>query len=674
MPPRSKLPVAAQQASTVQWWKQSRENVAVVLSDVFRVLYKDQESRRARLIDYFRLYGNFNSRGVSAGLYNRPKIEGKNSRLTYNLIQSSIDTVNAKLAKNRPRATFTTKGGSYSERKKAKQLDSFVEGGFYQARVYETTPIVQRDSCIFGTGSVKIFEDAATKRVVVERAFIDELFVDDLEAVYGKPRSMYQRRVVSREVMLGLYGTAPEDATKAEKDTAGLLRNMILAAPLVEEGHVGKAAEQAELIEVVEGWHLPSGRVPDVSEDATPAELMDGHDGRHTIVIPDAKGGTIIFDAWRKSSFPFAFLHWTEPVRGFWGQGAADQLMGLQVEVNKVLRILQLSADFCIPKLIVDRSSKVTRAHLDDLIGGIIEGNFSGSGAFAPRMETWNGISPQLLEHLDRCVRQAYEIIGVSLMSAAGRKPSGLESGRALREFHDIETERFATAARGYENFHIEIARQFIECARDIAARDGEYEVVATRRHALERIDWADIDLASDSYVMRALPTSALPSTPAGKLDTVTDWLNLGLIEQEDMIRLLDFPDLETVSDALEASAEFISMQIEDMVEKGIARTPHPYSNLVYATKAAKAAYLNAMRQDDVPAANRDLLRNYILSALDMIQKATPPAPAPMGPAMQQPGLPPGAALPPGPPGMMAPPPGGGPPPAAALPPPAPAV
>lgn len=644
------------------WWRAEKKKLSEALTGVASALWEDQKPRRSRLVQNFRLYGNFNARDVAAGSYNRAQAGKKNNRVTFNLIQSSIDTVTAKIAKNHPRPRFLTDGGSHSQQKKAEELDFFTQGIFYQARVRKLSPLIFRDSCIGGTGVVKVDEDPRTCRVRIARVFADELFTDDREALYGNPRAIYHRRTLSKEEILGEWAPEPdEDDSDEVKAESKRIRDIVEKATAVEnpDGRVSTA----ELLQVIEAWHLPSGKVPefDVDEyrklwsegerEAAEKLRMEGHDGRHVAIIPGV--GVLSVRAWRKTYFPFPMLHWTEPQRGLWGQGASDQLTGIQFELNKLLRMVQLSSDFCIPKLYVDRGSKTPQAFLDNLIGAIVP---YGPGGNPPRMETWNGISPQIIEHIDRLIRQGYEIIGVSLMSAAGRKPSGLESGAALREFHDIETERFVMAGRAYEEFHCDLARQVIDVAADICQRDGSYKVNSPDgRKKTREIDFADIDLDADSFVMQVFPTSSLPTTPAGRLAQGSELHDRQLIDNEEFIRILDFPDLERVNELAEASSEFIHFQIEEMVSNGVSKQPHPYCNLAYAKKTAIASLLRAEMKSDVPESNRQLLRNYIATIDVLIQKAAPPAPmVPPGPAPVAPGAPAGGP-PPGPPGMAPP-------------------
>lgn len=659
-------------AEFIPWWKERREKVGAALTEVAKEIRDEQRDRRKRLSQFVRYYLNINPRGMvqaPAASMKPPASKKNQGRLTFNLGQAAIDTVNAKIAKNNPKPSFLTFGGDYGDQKRAKYLDQLVQGCFYEGGVKKKAPIAQRDSGILGTGALVVQENPITRRVDYIRALIDELYVDDTEAIYGPPRTLYWRRVRPKDELIGEYATPRKGASKRARENAEKLRKIIEKAPLVDVALTGlqeRGVRRAQLVEVVESWHLPSCFVPEMDEDLTPDDddyyeaSIEGHDGRHSIALPSAPGGdgTVIFEAWRRNSFPVAFLHWTDPVLGMWGQGAMDQLEGIIIEVENTLRVLSKSARFSIPKLYVDKGAKVSLGDLDDRPGIAVEGNFfAENGGRWPQMVQWEGISLPLLDYLDRQVRQGFEIVGVSLMSASGRKPSGLESGAALREYHDIETERFALLARAYEEFHVELARQTIDCVREISAREEDgYEVTATRTlgKSTFQVNWRDIELPPNAFVMQVFPTSALPTTPAGRLAMVQDLGNMGFLDREAMLRLLDFPDLEAENRLALASAEFQQKQIEDMIERGLPRKPQPYQNIPNALKHAEAAYLRAVDQD-VPETKLELVRAFIAACTDLLKKTAPPPMPALGPGPVPPGAPAGAMPPPGPPGMAPP-------------------
>lgn len=619
------------------WWQAPESKVFESVTDLVKAIGDAQVQHQQDTLKSFRLYGNFESRGMMAGNYFRPN-SGKNNRLTLNVIKSCADTVVARIAKTQPRPTFLTSGGSWSQQKKAKLLDKFTAGIFHQTKFGKTAGKCFRDAVVFGKGGVKILEDARG-RIRIERVFPDEIIVDDMEAVDGEPRQIHQRRIISREVLRGMFD-----------DNAAAQEMIDKAKPAKLGSESTRQVEAADLLIVIESWHLPSMLAPELTEEdnaldkSSPeysAALMRGHDGRHAMTI---ENGTLLFEAWRDDYFPFVFIDWTPALRGFWPTGLPMELVGIQYEINKILRKIQESIDWCVPKAFVEHHSKVVLAHLNDIAGGVIR--YTGQ---MPVIQALSTISPELLAQVDRLVRQAYEISGVSQLSAQSKKPAGLESGASLREYHDIETERFAMVAKAYEDFFIEVSLMAIRLARKIADRDGDYAVTApSRRKAILKIKWKEIDLDDSDFVMQVFPSSSLPHTPAGRLAMVQDLVNLGFLDKEDVLRLLDFPDLEAVNALNEASAEFTSMQIENMVEKGKPQSPQPFQNLAYALKHAQSAYLLASTCDDVDEGNLEFLSEYMQECVALMKAAMP---------QQQQAPPPGAepGVPAGPPTMPAP-------------------
>ena len=135
-----------------------------------------------------------------------------------------------------------------------------------------------------------------------------------------------------------------------------------------------------------------------------------------------------------------------------------------------------------------------------------------------------NPVAPQYFEQLDRLYMRAYEIAGISQLSAQAKKPMGLNSGVALREFHDIETRRFMQVEQRWEDFFLSVAHHMVDCARDAAERgDGSLEVLAAGDKEVARIKFKDVSIDIDKYRLRAYPTSLLPETPAGKLQTIKE-------------------------------------------------------------------------------------------------------------------------------------------------------
>jgi hypothetical protein len=333
---------------------------------------------------------------------------------------------------------------------------------------------------------------------------------------------------------------------------------------------------------------------------------------------------------------------------GFFGQGIAEQLTGIQVEVNKILRTIQMAFHLCgIPKVYLEMGSKVVKTQLNNEVGSLVW--YHGS---KPITEGTTGVDPQLFQHLNFLYQRAYEIIGISQLAAQSKKPAGLDSGKALREFNDIESERFILSGQMWENAHLEAARMMIDIAKDISADGGDYSVMAKDKNSIEVIKWSDVNLDDDKYAMHLYPTSFLSQTPAGKMQDVMDLVQAGFIDQANALKLLDFPDLESFEKFKNGPTNSILMQIDAIIDDGEYHSPEPFQPLQQGIELMQSAYLYAKTQK-VSEERLEMMRRWLEEAHMMLQPPAPALPAP-GPApLAVPEAPPVSGLLPSAPGVM---------------------
>ena len=243
----------------------------------------------------------------------------------------------------------------------------------------------------------------------------------------------------------------------------------------------------------------------------------------------------------------------------------------------------------------------------------------------------------------------------MSQLSAASQKPAGLNSGKALREYNDIESDRFNTIGKAYEKLFLDLARIAIDKAKEIYAREGGYEVKVPGKKFIESIDWKQIDLDEDDYVMQMFPVSSLPNTPEGRLQTVQEYMQAGIISPRSGRRLLDFPDLDQIEDLANSQEDYLHEILEKIVDDGIFTPPDPFDDLKLAQELSLEYYTRAKLQG-VEEEKLELLRRFNDQVLVLIQKAMPPPP-PMGMSgepMAAPAAPPVSDLLPNIPGAIA--------------------
>jgi hypothetical protein len=561
------------------WWKSNEPHKAVF--PFIKTLNQKQSEVQNLNIRNMRLYGNNEYNGLS--LYNYQSSETSYSilnRLTMNVIESMVDTACSKITKNKPKPYFLTDGGDFTLKRKAEKLTKFAEGQLYSTKTYELMPKVFKDACIFGTGCMKVYVE--DNEIKCERVFIDEIKVDENESVYGKPRQMHQLKWVHKDVLAAAFPSK---------------KGAIEAASNEINPGASSDTRQGDMLLVVESWKLPSGK--------------NKKDGKKTICINNE---TLDSCAWTKNNFPFVFVRWNERPLGFWGKGIAEQLTGIQIEINKILRTIQVSMHLVsVPKLLVEASSKILTPHLNNKIGGIIK--YAGT---APTPWQMGQVPPELFTQLDRLYQRSFELIGISQLSAQSQKPMGLNSGKAMRTYNEIETERFMECAKRYEQAFLDASELMIDYAKDISEETRNYSVRVPGSKFLSTIKWKDVDMKNDQYLMQNFPTSALSKNPSARFQEVQELLQAGFVDKADGMKLLDFPDLESFYNMNNSGIEDIERQIESMIDDGEYQTPEPYQNLSLGIKKMQQAYL-MYRSQKAPEDRLELFRQWISDANELL-------------------------------------------------------
>lgn len=576
-----------------KWWELKGEELSSGVFAVLKYLQQYQGKRTTQLLISTRLYGNTALMGLNGLTYSKLASVSNTAttRITYNVCQATVDTVTSKIAKNKPKPLFLTSGGDYKLQHKAKKLTQFVDGVFYENHAHELGVNAFKKACIWGDGIVHAYVKHG--RICYEEVIPTELIVDEIEAFYGEPRSIYRIKNIDRGVLIQCY---PEH------------KDQILEANNAKPDDLGGQPTVSDEIAVCEAWHLPSG----------PA----AEDGKHVITIDKY---TLLEEEYNRDYFPFVFMRWSKRLFGFWSQGGVEQIMNLQLEINKLLWVIQRSMHLAGSfKILLENGSKIVKEHLNNDIGSIV--NYTGT---MPQYVTPPIVPAEIYQHLQTLKNAAFEQFGISQLSAAAKKPEGLDSGVALREYNDIESDRFMTIGQAYEQFFVDLAQLTVAIAKDEFG-NRSYKVKVPDKKFIDTIDWKDVQMREDEYVLKCYPVSALPNEPAGRLQTIQEMMQAGLIDPETGKRLLDYPDLEAEEGLANAASDYLHEIMDKMVHEGQYTPPEPYDKLDLARKLALEYYqrgkCSGLEEDKL-----DLFRRF-LSQLDSLQQAAMPPAQPVMP------------------------------------------
>jgi hypothetical protein len=507
------------------------------------------------------------------------------------------DTAAAKISKMRPKVTFLTEGGDWTLQQNTKKLSKFMNGLFYANNIHKLHQTGFRDCTVFDIGAVKHYRSGG--KIVSERTLATEILVEPTDGMYGEPRSLYQYKYVHKSVLAAMF---PKKKVIIDMSVGELIDSSYGSDP------------ENQFVVVIEAWHKPSAK--------------GAGDGRHTICVSH---GVLSDDTeYDKDYFPFTFFRWSDPLTGFYGQSLAERLTGNQLEINKMLRIIQKSFHLGSAfKVFLEHGSKIAKEHVNNEVGSIVYYTGTKPDYYVPQT-----VHPEYFRHLEFLITSSYEEAGISQMSASSRKPAGIESGKALREFNDIETERFAITSQSYESTYLHTARLYRDLLDDLRKDGIDYEVVAESKKFVESIKWSDTQVEGNEIIMQMFPTSSLPQSPAGRMQWVQELVNSGFIPQEFAVKLLDFPDIESYTSLSNAALDDLLATIEDVINDGKYTPPEPYQDLQTGLKLFQSSYLKAKR-DKVPEKKLDLLRRWMAAADAMIKAATPQQPAEAAPPPQ---------------------------------------
>ena len=245
------------------------------------------------------------------------------------------------------------------------------------------------------------------------------------------------------------------------------------------------------------------------------------------------------------------------------------------------------------------------------------------------------GLGPDFYAHLQRLIEYAYQQSGISTLSATAQKPAGLNSGEAIRNYDDLQSDRFAALNRRFDNMFIELAYQIIDRAKDIAEKEGSYQTVYPNKDGAREIDLPEAERLEDPFVIQCFDASSLPRDPAGRLQKVTEMMQSGIISPTEGRRLLAFPDLEQDEKLANAGEERILMILDEIVTDGKYTPPDPFMNPDMAIEKC-VQYYNLYQAAKLEESKAQKLRDFYVQALAL--KAAPAAAAVARPGILIPG------------------------------------
>lgn len=545
------------------------------------------------------------------------------SKLSLNIIKSCIDSVSAEIAKTKPKPEYVTSGGDYRIQRRSELLTQYMEGVFYDNKVYtDHGPDVFSDAAKTGTGVLAVINDG--ERIKYERVLIDELYIDEYDGLYRKPKMMIHARRVFRDKLREIFQNDPK-ALQAIDDAPD-------ASPISSD-----LSGPQDMVMVAEAWYLPHKvRKPKDKDTKKTSQGVKG--GRYAVCLENYD---LKLDDYKKDYHPFVFFRWNNKTVGFHGQGLAEDLVSIQLEIARTLQAISRGMRFTGLRVFLENGSRINPNHLnEDGTKGIPITTYSGT---PPVVATWPANSNEIYEYLSMLQQRAMELSGVSNMLAYAQKPAGITAAKALDSLSDNQSKRFMLVADRYEQFFLDLADMTIDQSRDLYEenKDLSIKTIQTQDGFLKEIKWSEVDMDSDRFRVRAFPTNAFSDTPAARIQEVSTAVQAGWLSQPRAEQLLEIiPDFKEQVNLDTASLQRVRKQLDDIIHESVYTPPDIYLQLDEA-KVIATATLNRSMNQGVEESKLQEIRNYI----DDIQELQglgqpPPAPPPPNPLAQPEALP----------------------------------
>lgn len=495
-----------------------------------------------------------------------------NQSVPVNIVRPIIDTAEAKIAgATRPRPFFKGVGAEWSKQRKCKRLQKFIDGEFDRTRIYRLGSQMVKDAGILGTSFIKGYKKNG--KIAAERGLISELLVDENLAFTAEPPELTHVKEVSKSLLAEAY--------KSDKKKYAA----IMALTPVGTSPTG----WSELVEVYETWSLKRGTKI----------------GRHVITIP---GCDLEDEPFKRERFPLVFFRWSEQPTGFFGQGIAHQVMGIQLEITRWFRNISKSLHLLAnPRVILPNGGNLDPAHITNAWGTILK----YQPPYKPEIWTSQIMPPEVYQWFENMYRKGFELAGFSQQSVFARKENGVESGKAMRELSDIQADRMGPKSVNYENVFVDIARLYVDIAEELFEENPDYSAIFEDTSHAERIRYADVRLSEDDYSIQVMAASFISRTPSAAYDDIKDLMATELIDADEARSLMNFPDLQRIMDLDNADRNNAERQVELILDRGIYLGPQPYDDLKINKKIFKDAYAKA-RIDSVEEGRLIMLRRFL--------------------------------------------------------------
>lgn len=481
----------------------------------------------------------------------------------FNVTKSVIDSIVSKLANQKVRPFFTPVNGTYKTRRVVKQCQTFFDTYFDNQKVHTKVVKAFLESCIFGVGY--IYVNPITYQIEVLPSW--SVATLNTESVFGNPTKMLVR-----------YNNFP--------------------TTLLSEYDIKEDNSDREYI--------------------TFEQYIDTKAKVYKIYINGVEVKSIEYKA---DVLPLAQLRWNNSIMGNFSSSIVEELDGLQTQIDLISSKISAASQLTPANTTyVLEGSNLTPGDINNRVGNVYGVKCPPGMNTIPVMNvTPSPIDPYWQTLMEYYIQKAYEMVGISQLSAMSQKPQGADSGVALQTLEDVESDRFEQQVINFVQAFMDLAIVLIQ----VIPEDAD---ILPSDNYIKSFKWKDVIKARDLFKLQYSAQSALSKDPQEKLKQVLQLREHGFLSNYEVPIYLDLPDLQSAYEGAQAIENAIDALIDDCIENGTTDIPEfiDYEQLaqriVIVENQFAASYTGKKKEDqevDEAITNLRALENNLMTIME---------------------------------------------------------
>ena len=413
-----------------------------------------------------------------------------------NVIKSVIDSIVSKLANQKVRPYFNTINGNYKAKQAVRKAQKFFDVMFDEQTINITVSDAFKGACKDGIGW--IYVDPITYSVQYQPAW--NVAVLNSEMAYGKPSAMMIKQ--------HRYPTTLLENYKGNKEYVCRIIYINVKEHIYEE------------------------------------------------YIDNIKFKTVKYTP---NIIPIIPVYYNKPIVGLQTTSLTEELNGIQSQIDLISAKMAAAAQLTSANTTyVIEGSNLKPSDVSNRVGDVFGVKMPPGVNTPPVVNVAPApFDPSWGTEIKRLTDAAYEMVGISQLSAQSKKPSGVESGVALQTMQDVESDRFETQITHYVQIFVDLVRLFIEVVPEDKEILDDYGIMK----------WGEIKELANKMTIQYSSATALSKEPSEKLKQLMQLSQTGLIAPAKIALYLDTPDMEEAYKGAQAVYNGINKVIEDAIE-----------------------------------------------------------------------------------------------------------